>query len=577
MSTLPKLFSAGRGRLIAFIAALAVAQAGAAGVTAFATRDVFAAFSAKENSIPDMALVLILIMGMLIALLRVAERSIGENVGQTYAGDLRKTLFIHLSRMPAREVAQRRSGALAMRFIGDLTAVRSWVSFGVARLISTTIVVPGALLALFLLNSRLAMAASLPLLFSVVLMAVFSPRLRPLHRRLRRKRARLAADMSERVPVAPELRLLGREPHETKRLNRRTLLLRDAAIDRAKASATLRAIPDIGVALAGFFLLWMAFIINASSAEAAGSLATMAIIATPLRNLAGIWDRRHAWEVARDKCKAILSTPILKQLSEHKTLSRRKNGIHLCFNRVSAPAMKGLNISTSAGQKISIVGPNGAGKSTLLTLAAGLEYPESGRVTMDGRDIRSLPQTEKTNSICYLGSRSPILKGSLRRALTLGISPRPDDVKIETTARDFGLGSVIDRLGGIDGGVSEAGKNLSSGEVRRVHLVRIWLAQPRLLLLDEPDDALDAAGRKLVERLVHQTPATTLLVTHDLSLARQADRLWFVDSGVLRESGASETLLSNCGITADFFNTTAEQTKTIPKRDSVQAVISCQK
>ncbi|NOQ46402.1 MAG: ATP-binding cassette domain-containing protein [Desulfobulbaceae bacterium] len=553
MSNLPKIFSGSRSRRIATVATLAVCQAAAAGVTAFATRDVFSAFSAAETTIPLVALTLILVMGVIIALLRVAECTISENVGQTYTADLRKALFIHLSRMPAREVTQRRSGALAMRFIGDLTAVRSWVNFGVARLISTAIVIPGALLALILLNPYLAAATSLPLLLSVVLMAFFAPGLHPLHRRLRSKRARLAADMSERVPVAPELRLLGRDAREIKRLNRRTLLLRDAAVTRARASATLRAIPDIGVAFAGIFLLWMAFRTGASSAEAAGALATMAIIAMPLRNLAGIWDRRYAWKVAMDKCQAILNSPVLESAIEQQSASSKKGAICLKLHQICSPAMRNINITASPGQKISIVGPNGSGKSTLLTLSAGLEHSQSGYVTIDGVDIRALSKTEKSSLISYLGPRSPILKGSLRRALTLGIHPRPTDKTIKAVALDFGLGSVLDRLGGIGGKLSEAGKNLSSGEARRVHLVRIWLAQPRLLLLDEPDDALDVAGRKLVAKLIRDTQATTLLVTHDLSLARQMDKLWFVDKGILHESGSPETLLSGSGKAAEFF------------------------
>jgi ABC-type bacteriocin/lantibiotic exporter with double-glycine peptidase domain len=554
MNNVPKIFARGRIHRITTVATLAVCQAAAAGVIAFSTRDVFAALATAKTTIPAVALTLIVVMGVVIALLRIAERTISENVGQTYTSDLRKALFIHLSRMPAREVSQKRSGALAMRFIGDLTAVRSWVTFGVARLISTAIVVPGALLALIFLNPYLAAAVSLPLLLSVILMAFFAPGLHPLHQRLRSKRARLAVDMSERVSVAPELRLLDRVPREIKRLNRRTRLLRDAAITRARASATLRAIPDIGVAFAGIFLLWMAFRTESSSAEAAGALATMAIIAMPLRNLAGIWDRRYAWKVAMGKCQAILNSPVLESSSEQKTAATKKRAIHLKLHQVCTPAMKNVNISAFPGQKISIVGPNGSGKSTLLTLSAGLENAVSGYVSIGGVDIRALSKTERSSLISYLGPRSPILQGSLRRALTLGIHPRPNDTIIKTAALDFGLGSVLDRLGGIGGKLSEAGKNLSSGEARRVHLVRIWLAQPLLLLLDEPDDALDVAGRKLVAKLIRDTQATTLLVTHDLSLARQMDRMWFIDTGILHESGSPEILLSGRGKTAEFYN-----------------------
>ncbi|NJN46855.1 MAG: ATP-binding cassette domain-containing protein [Candidatus Competibacteraceae bacterium] len=199
------------------------------------------------------------------------------------------------------------------------------------------------------------------------------------------------------------------------------------------------------------------------------------------------------------------------------------------------------------------MGGNGAGKSTLLSLAAGLEHAKTGQVTLNSWDIRALSSAERVKRIAYTGPRSPILKGSLRRALTLGIKPRPSDEAIERAARDFGLGQVIDRLGGLDGRLAEGGRNLSSGEARRIHLVRALLAKPQLLLLDEPDDTLDVEGRALILRLVRETRATTLIITHDLPLARQADKLWYIQGGRLGEHGPPDAVLKGDGPTARFF------------------------
>ena len=552
MSRLPRIFGEGRAKGIALVAVLAVGQAAAAGIAAFATRDVFASFAAGSDALPLGALALIVGAGALIAALRVAERSIGEGVGQAYAASLRKALFRHLTRMPAGEVSRRRSGALAIRFVGDLAAVRTWVSLGVARLISGSIVLPGAIAALVLLDPVLAAAAAAPLLLSLAVMAILAPRLKPLHRRLRSKRARLAADMTERIPVAPELRLLGRDRMELGRLDQRASSLRAAAVARARASASLRAVPEIGATAAAVALLGAAFVTGAAAAEAAGALAALSIVALPLRDLAGIWDRRRAWEVARDKCLGVLTAPLLKPLPQS---SRRaaEGPARVAFEHVAAGALHDICIAADPGEKIAIVGPNGAGKSTLLSLAAGLEHALDGRVAIDDVDIRRLSNGERRKTISYVGARSPILQGSLRRALTLGIDPRPDDETIEAAVGRYGLGEVMQRLGGLDGRLSEGGRNLSSGEARRVHLVRAALAGTGLLLLDEPDDALDVEGRACVERLIREASATTLIVTHDLSLARRADVLWYVDDGRLRAAGRPEVLIGGNGPVAQFF------------------------
>ena len=553
MSRLPRITANGRAKGIALVALLALGQAAAAGLAAFATRDVFAALGDRADGLPTAALSAIALVGLAIALLRVGERVLAERVGQSYAASLRLALFTHLTKVSARDVAERRSGALAMRFVGDLAAVRGWVSLGIARCLSAAIVLPVACGVLFLLNPALASAASVPIAFGIALMALLGPRLGPIHRRLRARRARLAADVTERIPHAPELRLLGRTRTERMHILRRTEKLIAAALERARGAALLRAVPDAvsGLAAAGVFLV--ALKSGASGAEAAGSLAAVALMIQPMRDLAGVWDRHRAWLAARDKCEALLSMPALERLRLPADAGASDAAPRLRFDAVSAGLLDGLDVEVPPGRKVAIVGANGMGKSTLLSLAAGLEQPAEGEVTLDGLPPCSLSASQRRRMIAHIGLRSPILSGSLRRALTMGAAERLDDATILSQAEAFGLAEVVERLGGLDGKLAEAGRNLSSGEARRVLLVRAALSGSRLLLLDEPDDALDREGLALVERLVRRSDATTLLVTHDLGLARRMDELWLIENGRLIESGPPEELLAGDGRAAHFF------------------------
>ena len=553
MSLLPRITGERRGRGIALVAVLALGQALSAGLAAFATRDVFAAFHDAADTVPALALALVACAGISIALLRVAERVVAERVGQQYAASLRLKLFTHLTEMSARDVANRRSGALAMRFVGDLAAVRGWVSLGIARLISAGIVLPVSGAVLFLLDWKLGMAAVVPIGLGLVAMTLAGPRLGPAHRRLRARRARLAADMSERIPHAPELRLLGRARTERRHLLRRTERLMAAALARAWRAAMLRAIPDAvsGVAAAGVFLA--AFATGAPVAEAAGALAAVGLMVQPMRDFAGVWDRHRAWVAARDKCAALLSLPKLDRPRTEAEQPLPDAPQPVRFAGVSSGALKGVDVEAGAGKKVAIVGANGAGKSTLLSLAAGLEHPAAGEVSLGGRKTTAFTDKERRRLITLVGGRSPILAGSLRRALSMGAPGRPDDEMIYAAAVEFGLHDVIARLGGLDGRVAEAGRNLSAGEARRVLLTRAAISDAGLLLLDEPDDALDADGPELVRRLVRRSDATTLLVTHDLAIARRMDELWFVDGGRVVESGPPLRLLEGHGATASFF------------------------
>lgn len=526
---------------MALVALSGIAQAVAAGAAAMATRDVFAALYAT-TTLPLIPIAVLLIAGLLIAVLRLIETVMAEWVGQHFAAEVRQVLFGHLMCLSPRDLARRRSGSLALRFVGDLAAIRNWVSLGIARLVSAAFVLPGAIFALWLLNPALAGASAGILLATLIVMSFAQRCLAPLQRRLRSARARIAVDMSERAPVAAELRLQGRGGLESDRLNRTSVRLRQAALKRSAAAACLKAVPDIGLAITGAVFMMLAFRLQLRGAEIAAGLAMLGILAIPMRHLAVIWDRHRAWQIARRKCVALLNLPAVVQ-PELPEVNDVFAGLRL--DSVSHLYLRNLDCSVERGQKVAVLGPNGNGKSSLLTLVAGLEQPEQGFVTLAGASIAP-------RDVCYVGDRSPLLRGSLRRAFTMGLAQRPSRKQIEVVATSYGLGPLLERLDGLDGKIAEAGKNLSSGEVRRIHLVRATLSRAPVLLLDEPEEALDPAGRLLVQQLIEQTPATVLYVTHDVTLARMADQVWFLENGEVFVAGSPAEAFSRPGPIRDF-------------------------
>jgi ATP-binding cassette subfamily B protein/ATP-binding cassette subfamily C protein CydC len=552
MNRLPQITGSGRGKGIAKVAFLAFFQAAAAGVAAFSTRDVFAALHDTAATIPMLALALIGMASIAIAGLRIAERVVAERVGQDYASELRLKLFEHFSRLSIRDVNQRRQGSIALRFVGDLAAVRSWVSLGIARLISSLIVLPLATLVLFLLNPALGMAASIPIVIGLATMALIAPRLGDVHRLLRSRRGGLAADMSERIPHAPELRLMGRMRIENNSLLRRTERLIEASIKRVRGAALLRAVPDATSGLAAAALLLATFQYDVRAAEAAGALAAVGLMIMPMRELAGIGDRYRAWIAARNKCVALLNQPrIVRPSAPDEPLPFKPQTV--AFKHVGADSLIDIDITAEPGRRIAILGPNGAGKSTLLALAAGLETPTEGEIVIGDRAPASLTATQRRQMISYVGTRSPILAGSLRRALTMGAAKKPCDIEVQQTAHSFGLDALVDRLGGLGGKVAEAGRNMSGGEVKRLMLARAALSGSQLLLLDEPDEALGAEGPNLVLQLLDQTQVTTMLVTHSSAIARQMDEIWFVRDGRIIQTGSPTEVLDANGPASEYF------------------------
>lgn len=546
---MPRLMAQGRGRRLAGIVVLACGQALAAGIAAFAMREVFSHLRAPAQGLPASALAWLAGAGLLLALLRWGEQLAAERLGLDYAGALRVKIYRHVARMGAAEVSQRRRGALALRFVGDLTAIRHWVSLGLARLVSAAIVLPAAVGVLYLLHPALALVATPPLLLALLVIGVGGRGLGPAHARLRRRRARLAANLDERIGAAPWLGLLGRTRTEVRQLEHQHRLLRGAAMARMRRAAALRVVPDAAAGLCAAGVLAAAWLWGVPVAEVAAALAALGLVWHPMRGLAMAWDRHAAWSVARARCVALLSQP-----ARGRTLATPvpTGPAHVRLRSACTAMLRDWTADVRPGQTVALVGPHGAGKSTLLRLVAGLELSQAGRVRVDGVAPSRLEGAAR-RGIGHLDAQAPILAGSLRRALTLGIVPRPDDAAVIDAAHAWGLAPVLERLGGLDGAVGEGARNLSGGERQRVHLARLALLRPRLLLLDEPLAALDGEGLDLLTGLIASTGATTLIATSQLALARRMEVLWFVDQGRLVEQGPPDAVLHGDGPAARHF------------------------
>lgn len=537
MSGFPALTANGRAGRIAVVAILALGRALGVGMAAIATRDIFSTLANGFRQLPLSALLIIGASGIIIAFFRWSERVVAEKLGQDYAAAVRLRLFDHISRLPDSELSKRRTGGLSLRFVGDLSSVRSWISQGVTRLLSAAITIPAVGVILFYINQKLALVGLVPIILGLVAIGLTGPALLPAHGRLRQQRSKLASDATERLTHVSELRLSGRFPRERQQIKRSNQDMITAALQRRRRSSFIRVIPDVisGLAVAG--VLGVALTQSISGAAAAGTLAALGMLIQTLRELGSVWDRYCAWRAARARCLALLETqPMPKTDPSLQGGREQTKGTQVILSRVSYQHLKRIDAAIEPGQKVAITGANGSGKSTLLKLIAGVEQPSRGRILFDqSSQIKWINSVNKR--IVYIGSNSPILRGSLRKALTMGVHPRPDDTEIEAAARRFGLGSVLRRLAGLDGRVSENGRNLSAGEVKRLLLIRAVLSSADLLLLDEIDQALDKKGMKLLDELIHKNAATVLVVSQNTKLLRSMDKLWKIEKGALIVDG----------------------------------------
>ncbi len=215
-----------------------------------------------------------------------------------------------------------------------------------------------------------------------------------------------------------------------------------------------------------------------------------------------------------------------------------------------------VNLEIAPGESVAFVGPTGAGKSTMAKLANRFYDPTSGRVLVDGVDVKTVTLHSLRSQLGVVPQEPFLFAGSVRTNLRFG---RPDatDEEIETAVDVVGLRELVERLpNGLDTPVHERGQTLSAGERQQLALARAFLARPRVLILDEATSSLDLQSETVIERALDRLleGRSAILIAHRLTTAQRADRIVVIDDGAVVEMGTPAELLAAGGAYAIMYD-----------------------
>jgi ATP-binding cassette subfamily B protein len=221
------------------------------------------------------------------------------------------------------------------------------------------------------------------------------------------------------------------------------------------------------------------------------------------------------------------------------------------------PVLHDINLEIKAGETVAFVGPTGAGKSTMAKLVTRFYDPTGGRVLVDGHDIRHVTIGSLRRQLGVVPQEPFLFAGTVRENIAFARSGVTDD-EVREAIRTVGLIEVIDRLpDNIETVVHERGQSLSSGERQLIALARAFIAQPRVLVLDEATSNLDLLSESKIERAldVLLEGRTAILIAHRLTTAMKADRIVVVDDGGIVEMGSHDELVALGGRYAEMYET----------------------
>lgn len=469
--------------------------------------------------------------------LRWREGFDAESLGQDYVGRVRERLFSRIMALPLAPRQRYRYGTTMVRLTGDLTALKNWVSLGIARLVVSAISLLATLTAIAWFSTPAALIAGGIFALCVVVGMAATPALRRSVREARSQRGRLANRLGDRLLAAVMLRHLGRVSAERRVLRRDSRRMGRLLANRAAGFSALRALAELVLPLtmAGLvaFLAWRSAGLDLAQMAALAVLLGHASVA--VRHAAAAWEYRLNFDQARARLKSILSLPTMPDRGDLILPEKGPTVIH-CTDIRLWPGAAILSARLGSGERVLLSGASGVGKSTMLAVLARLAEPAEGAVEIDGHPIRAYTLQSVSQTIRLISPILPLIAGSVEGNIRLG-RVAGSAVSVREIAKLCGLagpGPGLDR--GIRTRIHDGGRNLPDGLRARVLLARALASAPAVLLIDDPAFLVDTDAVRALRAALAWRPMTVVMAGDTRHDSIDATGIWYMGPNGLHET-----------------------------------------
>ena len=482
--------------------------------------------------------------------------------------DMRLALYRHLQRLSPRFFASTRLGDIMSRINNDISEIQRVASEVVLATLGNVIFLVGSLGMLVWLDLRLFLLSVLFLPPSLWALVRYRRRLEVRVRTVRERSADIGSFLIETIQGMKLVVTSNAQVREADRFRQRNDAFVEALMSMQWVTYLSGGLP--GLILSGstaiIFLYGGSRVIDGTitMGTLVAFMAYQMRVLPPVQALMGLYASLATAKVSLGRVQELLDANVdVIDTPESAGLNRVDGRVTIEHVTVSfgrgAPLLDDVSIEVAPGEVLAVVGPSGSGKSTLTELLLRLIDPDQGRVLLDGRDLREVPLCEIRRHIALVDQEPFLFHASLLENLRYA-SPEATDEDLAAAVRAAGLEAFIaDLPEGYATQVGEGGRALSAGERQRIAIARAFLAAPAVLVLDEPTASLDPSMTKQVmtgyEALMRGR--TTIVVSHRLELARQADRVVVLDGANVVEQGAPSELMARAGPFVRLFDTSS--------------------
>ena len=521
-------------------------------------------FGENTFAILNFAVAAVLIIAIVGAISSYAEKYLTTSVSQWVAHDLRRTLYQHIQRLSLAEHNESRTGDLIARVTGDIDAVQDFVSSALLGIVVNILTLAGMIAVMFYIDWRFTLIALsiTPMLFLVVFF--YSKRIKKASRAVRKKESELLSGLAEVFAAVQVVQAFAREDYEERRFDFDSRQSVEAGLQARSMKAKLSPMIDIVAAIGTCLVLGYGARVVLAGHLSAGTLVVFLLYLgktyKPMRDLSKMSNTISKAAIGYERMSEVLDIESkVCDLPGSRPAPRLAGAIE--FDRVTfgygndVTVLKGVSFRIEPGQVAAIVGPSGTGKSTIVSLIPRFYDPQSGRILVDGADVKGYTLKSLRDQISFVLQDTQLFRATIWENISYG---RPDADPADTI-RAAELANAHDFIMSLPQGygtmVGDRGATLSGGQRQRIAIARAIVRDTPILILDEPTAGLDAASEQaVVGALDHLMKGrTSIIIAHHLGTIRHADVIFVVKDSELAESGDHDTLMAKGGFYAELF------------------------
>ena len=478
--------------------------------------------------------------------------------------DMRLAVYGHLQQLSPRFYARTRMGDIVSRINSDIGEIQRVAAEAALAWVGNVLFLVGCVVMLVWLDWRLALLTAAVMPLSLWLLVRYRARLEARVADLRQRSADIGSFLIETLQASTLIVTSNAQARERGRFARLNDRFVDALMGMQRLTYLAGGLPGLIVSLGAsvVFLYGGSRVVDGTLTLGtfAAFIAYQSRVNAPVQALMGLYTSLATAKVSWRRVLELLDAPLdVREAGDAVALDHVRGAIE--FDRVSLGTERGMavledfSLTVAPGTSVAIVGASGSGKSTLAYLVLRLLDPDRGVVRLDGHDLRTLRLHDIRRHIVFVEQEPTLLHATVAENIRYG---RPDasDAEVTQAAAAAGLETFITRLPeGLATMVGERGLQMSAGERQRIAIARAFLANPSVLVLDEPTAALDPASeRQVVESyLAVMRGRTSIVISHRAAVAEAADQVAVVEGSRLVETGPPRVLAASGGAFARLF------------------------